>query len=211
LITRVHRPFFGLAVMLLFVTASVFGQAQAPAEQPKKPEKIAQSYGLGDQMLSLSLGVFVPLFFQGGPNGIMPTNLSLGGAGSLMWSSFLNNNWAIGLDVAGSFSFSPNGRTLFLVSIAPRISYFFHSYPFDIPVFLDAGINFSQLSTSFKVDPVLKPGVGILWNYTPNWSFGANLTYWWIPQIYPSGGQIPSTDTRLGNFADVSITALYHF
>lgn len=210
MITRTYKPFSGLAALLLFVAATAFGQA-TPSKPSQKPQKEVASYSLGDQMIAPSLGLFVPLFFQGS-NGIGKTNLTVGAVGSLMWSSFLNNNWALGFEVGGQiFASSPNDRKLYMAYVAPRLSYFIHGYPFDFPIFLDAGVNFSWLSTSFKIDPILKPGVGILWNYSSTWSFGANLSYWWIPQIYTGASQVPTSDTRFGNFLDISITALYHF
>lgn len=211
LITRFHRSTASLAILLLFIAASAFGQAQNPAPTPQKPQKPVDSYSLGDQMLSLNLGLFVPLFFSGTSTGVEKTNLSLGAGGSLNWASFLNNNWALGVDIGGAFAFSPNARTLFLVSITPRITYFFRSYPFDFPVFLETGVNFSRLQNDFKIDPIVRPGAGVLWNFNSNWAFGLNTTYWWIPQIYTGASSVPTTETRFGNFLDVNLTALYHF
>ena len=209
--TRFPRPLLVLTIALLTVGGSAFGQeTQPPAEKPHNPTKQVATYSLGDQMLSLNLGLFVPLFFYGGSAGVTGTNLSLGGTGSIMWSSFLDNNWALGFDIGGAFAFSPNARALFLVSITPRISYVFHNYPFDIPIFLEAGIDFARLQESFKTDPVIKPGASFLWNYNNNWAFGLNAVYWWIPQVY-TGAVVNSTETRYGNFLDITLSALYHF
>jgi hypothetical protein len=54
------------------------------------------TYTLGDQILSMNLGLFIPLFYTGGPDGLQDANLSLGGTGHLAWSAFLNNNLAVG-------------------------------------------------------------------------------------------------------------------
>ncbi len=200
-----------LTIALLTFGGSAFGQqTQPPTQKPQNPKKEIASYSLGDQMLAINLGLFVPLFFYGGSAGATGTNLSLGGTGSIMWSSFLDNNWALGFDIGGAFAFSPNARALFLVSITPRISYVFHSYPFDFPVFLEAGVDFARLQESFKTDPIIKPGASFLWNFNNNWAFGLNAVYWWIPEIY-TGAVVSSTETRYGNFLDITLSALYHF
>lgn len=138
LILPTPRLSLTLAVCLSILATfggTAYAQQSAPAA-PAGPEKqpIGSQYSLGDQMLSIDLGAVVPLFYWGGSPGIQPANLSIGGAGSLEWSTFLNNNLAIGLNVGGNFSFTPNLRALFLVAIAPKIEYFFRSFPFEFPV-----------------------------------------------------------------------------
>jgi len=213
LIKRRLRPLAVFIIGMFVLGVSAFAQDQTPSQPPQtpsKPTKPVASYNLGDQMLAINLGLFVPMFFYGGPSGVTGTNLSLGGTGSIMWSSFLDNNWALGFDVGGAFAFSPNARALFLVSITPRISYVFHSYPFDFPVFLEAGVDFARLQENFKTDPIIKPGASFLWNFNNNWAFGLNAVYWWIPQIY-TGAVVSSSETRYGNFLDITLSALYHF
>lgn len=201
-----------ILLVLLTPAATLFAQDQEspPAEpaQPVEPGISADTYSLGDQMLSINLGLFIPLFFAG--DGINSTNLTLGGVGSIQWNSFLNNNWSLGGEVGGMFAFTPNKRTLYMVPLTFRATYFLRSYPWEFPLYMGAGIVFSRVEKNFKLDPILKPGASIYWNYNPSWSFGLNLVYWWIPQIY-SGPEPPSSDTRYGNFLETTLSALYHF
>ena len=200
-------------IVLTFLSVSLLWAQQNDEDDrpipPATPE-VFPEYGLGDQMLAINLGIMAPLFFAGGPDGIQNTNLSLGGLGSLEWASYLNNNVALGMELGGAFAFTPNGRALFMVPITAKISYVFRSYPFSFPVFLGAGLNISRLEDQTKFDPILKPGASFYWTYNPEWSFGLNTTYWWVPQFY-RGPEPPSGDTRYGNFLEISLSALYHF
>ncbi len=173
-------------------------------------EEFIPTYTLGDQMLSIDLGIVIPLFFALGDDGIAPTQLSVGGAGALYWGAFLTNELAVGLDVAGSFMFTPNRRTLFLLPIAARASYFFRRYPFEFPVHLGLGLSISRLEEATKVDFIAKPGASVYWNYNAEWAFGLNAEYWFVPQIY-IGDSPPSDDSRIGNFLSVTLSALYRF
>ncbi len=188
--------------------------AQQPLQQggpvsPATPDAFPE-YALGDQMLSINLGLMIPLFYHLRDGGTTSANMSLGGLGSLEWGSFLNNNVSLGIELGGSFAFDVNGNALFKVPITGKISYFFRSYPFEFPVFLGAGLNISRYKDYTKFDPILKPGASFYWSYNPEWSFGVNTVYWWIPQIY-RGSEPPSDHTAFGNFLEVSLSALYHF
>lgn len=197
-----HTVFFLLltAVLLFGVSGGVFAQAD---------EDFTPLYGRGDQMLSLSMGPFVPLFFAGGPDGVQETNLSLGGTGNLQWHAFMNSNITLGGELGGTFSFSPN-RTLFMVPITARVAYFFRNYPWEFPVYLGAGVNFSRIpDEAFKADPILKPGFSVLWNLDSEWAFGTNFVYWWVPQIYLDAEL--EDETRFGNFLEITLTAVYRF
>jgi len=192
-----------LVVLLLTVAGTV-------SAQNAEGEQFQPTYSLGDQMLSLNIGAIYPLFYTGGPGGVEDANLTVGGTGHLQWSGFLNNNIAIGGEFGGMFAFSPNGNTLFMIPLAARFTYFLRSYPFEFPLSLAAGINFSRFEESFKTDPILIPGIGFYWNYTTEWAFGLDMRWWWVPQIY-TGPTPPSEDTRFGNFLSSTLSVMYRF
>jgi hypothetical protein len=187
-------------------------QTPAPATpKPSKPKVAkAQLYGLGDQMFLINAGLQIPLFFQSTSGSVAPTNLSLGGLGSLEVEFYLNNNLTIGGEFGGSFAFSPNSRSLFLVPVTAKISWIFHAYPFDFPVFFGAGIDFMRLNNELYVGPIARPGFGAYWNFNSSWAFGLRAVYWWVPEIY-FGPSPPADRTRFGNFLELSLSAIYHF
>ncbi|MEW5815289.1 MAG: hypothetical protein AB1798_07860 [Spirochaetota bacterium] len=187
--------------MLLF-SASLF----ADEDQLALPKP---TYGLGDQMFSLNAGLFVPLFFNSSPAGIKPTNLKPGGVGSLEWDAFINDRISLGVEVGGMFALSPLNRTLVMVPITFKFSYFLRSFPFEFPLFLGVGINFTKLQDDLYIGPILKPGASFYWAFNAQWSFGLNLVYWWVPQWYIKDEL--KAQTRYGNFLAITLSALYHF
>lgn len=194
---------------MLLSLAGVYAQ-DSPDSGDEAEGDFVPTYTLGDQILSLNVGMLFPLFYTGGPDGRQDANLTLGGTGHLSWSSFLNNNLAVGGEFGGMFAFTPNRNTLFMIPLAARISYFLRAYPFEFPLTLAAGVNFSRFRDSFKTDPIVIPGAGFYWNYSTEWAFGLDLRYWWVPQIY-RGPDPPAEDTRFGNFLGTTLSVLYRF
>lgn len=183
----------------------------AVGQDSQEEEDFEPTYTLGDQILSINLGIFAPLFYTGSDEGAQPANLSVGGVGSIAWASYLNNTMTVGAEMSGSFSFTPNLNTLFLLHFAGTYTYTIRRYPFEFPLHMAVGMNIARLQESTKIDPVVKPGASFYWAYNTQWSFGLNLKYWWIPQIYSSRSDVPQSDTRFGNFLEISLSALYHF
>jgi hypothetical protein len=180
------------------------------AAQEDDEETYVPVYVLGDQMLMINGGLFVPLFNQTLTGDIHSTHLTLGGVGSIQWSAYLNNNMSIGGEGGGMFAFTPNDNNLFMLPVTLRFSYFLRKYPFDFPLSLAAGVNFVRLNSVFRILPILKPGISGYWNYNTSWAFGLNVVYWWTPDIY-MGPEPPHEQSRLGNFIEFSLSARYSF
>jgi hypothetical protein len=195
------------AIVVLFVCAGMplFAADGTPA-QPAQ-------YGLGDQTLQPSVGLFTPLFLI--PTGIWflapsspggPPHLSLGGAFSIGWAAYVAPQIRIGADLGGSFAVSPNGNFLWSIPLVAKASYVFTLYPFEIPLTFGVGINIVKLVDQVTVDLLLKPGASFLWIFHSSWSFGVNLNYWFDMQFSAT-----AANSRIGNFLETTLTALYHF
>lgn len=199
--------------LLLLVLATFLALpllAQAP-EEGEEGEIFVPVYSLGDQTLQINLGAFIPLFFFGGEAGVTGPNLTLGGAGSIAWDSYLSSQFTVGGELGGSFAFTPNRRALWMARLAARGGYIFRFYPFEIPVTAALGVNISALETDRKIDPFLKLGPSFFWNYSSQWAFGANLHYWFVPQLYRDDPEVGRADaSRFGNFLEFTLSALYH-
>lgn len=207
------RQLFLISTLVIGLLTPVSVMAQEDGTLPTSPEEgaVVETYSLGDQLLTINLGLFTPLFFASAEAGVQGANLTIGAVGSLRWSSYLNNNFSVGGEVGGSFSFTPNGRALYILPITARGTYYFRSYPWEFPLSLQAGMSISRLEEQTKIDPILKPGASVYWNYNADWAFGLNAVYWWIPQIYTGNSGPPASDTRFGNFLELTLSALYHF
>ncbi|POR05256.1 hypothetical protein AU468_01850 [Alkalispirochaeta sphaeroplastigenens] len=204
---RQSRHVLVLVLSLALALAAAPGTARAQEDD----EDFQPTYGRGDQMISMNLGLFIPLFFAGGPDGIKDANLTLGGTGHLMWSGFLTNEIALGGELGGMFAYTPNRNALYMIPLAMRLTYFFRAYPFEFPLSIAAGMNFSRFDGAFKIDPIVMPGVGAYWNMNSEWAFGVDLRYWWVPQFYNHVSDVSNEDNRFGNFMSTTMSILYRF
>ena len=162
-------------------------------------------------MLTINGGLFVPLFFQSLDFQFKGANLLPGGAGSLLWKSYLSNEFALGAEIGGMFAFSaanfPN--LLLMLPITVQGTYYVRAFPLEIPIFLGLGLNIVRYLDLTHFDFILKPGFSLYWVYDTSWSFGVNIVYWWV--LEPIWDDTFAQKTRLGNFLEISLSALYHF
>jgi hypothetical protein len=192
---------------ILLTAVVLLSPALASAQEKEKPAPVS-TYSLGQQSFALSLGLFIPLFFMTFEGTIPdPTNLKLGGFGSLQWGVHLDNHWLVGAEVGGIFSKDINENFMYMLAITGKGSFIIHAFPFEFPIFLGAGMDIVKLGAQSHIDFILKPGFAAMWKYNVNWGFGLNVAYWWVPQPWP---EEPSM-ARMGNFLEVSLTAQYNF
>ncbi len=194
-----RRTFVVLVAVLVLVAVGVGAQ-----EESEDPYFVAPTHSLGDQVLQIGIGPFIPLFFQS-LTGVHATGLTIGGTGALQWNAYLNATMRVGIEIGGMFAFSRRGDMLIMVPIVAKYAYVFSAYPFEFPLSMAVGMAIVKYQTDTYVDPILKPGFGAYWQYDVTWSFGLNLSYWWVPHISTQ------TDTRFGNFLDISLSAVYNF
>jgi hypothetical protein len=181
--------------------------------QEAEPRPVLPLYGLGDWVINVRLGLFTPLFFASSVpvNGatVHPPQVTLGGTLGLSASTYLTPAFRIGAEVAGSLASDINSNGLFLVPITANAAYVFSTIDLEIPVTVAIGAAIMRLSDKTSVSLLLRPGAGVMWRATSNWSFGGGLEYWlayepaWVPAL---AGQ-----EMLGNFLDITATAVYHF
>ncbi|HET6485112.1 MAG TPA: hypothetical protein VFH83_01760 [Spirochaetia bacterium] len=193
-----------LCSLLLAAVLSV-----APLAAADNPPAQTSQYSLGDQTLTINAGLFVPLFLL--PTwtplvGSSPPHLSLGGDGYLSWAAYVTPHVRLGIDVAGTFSFDPNNNALLMLPFIAKVSYSFNAYPFEIPISLGVGMNVIKYTDLSTIDLLVKPGVALYWIYDSSWSFGLNLGYWFDVQFDTN-----PANSRVGNFLDISLGALYHY
>jgi hypothetical protein len=195
-----------ISTVVLLAAAAFLALAPLEAQEKNPQPEPPPLYSLGDQTLAITGGLFVPLFFLSYQPVASGTNLTLGGVGSLQWQAYLASAWRIGVELGGVFAFSPNLNALLMLPITAKLTFVATFFPFEVPIFLGAGINIVKYSDQSTVDPLLKTGAGFYWIFNSSWSFGVNAVYWWDIQFAPT-----ATQSRIGNFLELSVTALYHY
>jgi len=210
-----HFLRIGCSLLLPFCLLSpVFAQS---ADIPRKtPAAQVVTRALGSQIFQVDLGLGIPLMSANPYTGtITPgANLDVGGSGSIKWSAFLDSSFALGVDVAGLFTTGPNGKAFSMFPIGIRASNFFRieGAPLQIPIHLTAALNIMRYKDLSYVGFAIKPGFGIYWDATKDWSFGLNTTWIWAPEIYTdTSGAVPINHTRHAHFLEVTLSALYSF
>ncbi len=211
------RKFFLIAISLLLLNFGLLGaQEETPEENPFTPQSRTNQRSLGDQAFAISAGVMFPLFTvlledypaAGFSAGVTDTQLSVGGIGSLTYSFYLSSNIKLGIQLGGTFMWDINRNLLYMIPITVKGTYEFHPFSrMTIPIHLALGINMTSWNEFFIVDPLIRPGFGVYFDWNAEWSFGMDFTYWFIPQLNVDvAGQ-----KSIINFMDVTLAAEYHF
>lgn len=187
------------------------GSAEGPSEKPAIEsgwEGMPRSvYTKGDQTFQMGVGVLFPLFFSSGSGDALDNNVKLGGTGSLAYSYFLTPNFALGGEVGGSFSETKGRNMLFLMPFGMTATWQFTAGSFEFPATLLLGFaQHSYVNNRGYFGLAVKPGLGAYWRFNPDWSFGVKAAWWFLPEWTDD----PAT-TAYGNFADVTLSARYHF
>ena len=212
------KKYILIAASLLMLTQGFLSAQEGPPQDvPSVPRFRTNSRSLGDKSFAITAGLYLPLFTvllhdwpgAGYDAGVHPPKLSPGGTGALTFSFYLSPNLKLGIQLAGAFSADINRNFLYLVPVTIKGSWEFHPGPrFSIPIHLAAGISMNTWKTdNFRVDMILRPGFGFYFDWSLEWSFGIDFTYWFIPQTSLEKPQ----ERSIGNFMDISLTAEYHF
>jgi len=161
-------------------------------------------YAAGDRTFTITLGVLFPTIFAGDIENNRH-GLRLGGAGSLAFNYFLSPNIFIGGELTGSFTGTRGGNMLYIVPFGPRIGYQFLFNRFEFPVSLMIGGAGQRYLERGYFGLIVKPGASAFWRLNPDWSFGLNTAWWFLPQ-WPR-----NSHNVYGNFFELTMSARYHF
>jgi hypothetical protein len=164
----------------------------------------------GDRAMTIQMGPVLPLFYQSLSGAFTETKLTPGGSLGLDVDFYLDGTLRLGGGIKGMAAFSPSGHTLFVVPLMFRTTWEFRTFPWSFPVGFSAGVAFTSYNQHTWMDPFLMPTAGAYWNLNPSWSFGVDASYWWMADLY-FGNPIPASDSRLANFLDLALGAVYHF
>ncbi|MBN2738238.1 MAG: hypothetical protein JXR70_14740 [Spirochaetales bacterium] len=163
---------------------------------------------LGDQTFSIGVGLFLPLFHQFLSGEVLDANTSPGAMGFLNWNAYLNHSWRLGLELCGAFAFDVNSRPVVFLPVSAKISYVMNIDRFEIPVFLNLGVNIGKYGEEHSnIMLFLKPGVACFYRWDSNLSFGGRLAWW-------ASLELPTSDTptgMMGYHLEISPALFYHF
>jgi hypothetical protein len=198
-----------LILFLIFFGSSLFaqeGDSQEEETEDSIPEAefdeiMIAEYSSGDRNFSVSLGVIIPLVFSGIDNN--QHGISVGGYGSLVFNYFITPRIFIGGELTGTFASTRGGNMLYIIPFGVRVGYQFWYRRFEFPVSLMIGAAPQRYLEKGYFGPIVKPGASVYWRFNPEWSFGLNSEWWFVPQ-WPRNG-----NNSLGNFLGLTLSARY--
>ena len=206
-----------LALSLLGLMA-LYPPALLAQESEPEVEVAIPRYSLGDNTLSMRLGVGMPLFLlasdavethRGDSQQVLSPNLTLMGTAAVNWNAYLDPSFTIGMEVSGALAIDINDALLYLVPILARGGYVISTPQMEIPLLLGLGAVVMRLVDRTSVAFTLQPGASFLWRATSDWSFGVTAEYWFTWE--PPWGEGNDTPHLFGNFVTATATAVYHF
>lgn len=151
----------------------------------------------GDQFINISLRLNVPLKPA-------PTQLYVGGAGTIGYTRFINSVFALGGDISFAYSTTVGKNVFTSVPILFKVMYQPTIHQFEFPLTLGLGFAFENYNTDTYFGFVAKPEVGAFYRFSPSWSFGLSTGITLMPQV-------AKQDFYMGVIFDTALTVRYHF
>ena len=186
----------------LFARESTLSDEDFPV--PEWDDFIVTPYSAGDRTFIISLGALFPTVF-GGAIENNQHGIRLGGLISGAFNYYITPNIFVGGELSGSFNGTRGGNMLYMIPFGVRAGYQFLFNRFEFPVTLMVGGAAQRYLGRGHFGPIIKPSVAGFWRFSPEWSFGLNSAWWFVPQ-WPSDGP-----TVYGNFMELTLSARFHF
>jgi hypothetical protein len=208
------RPFFSCVILLMILGLSPLAAQEEWEDEPGEGEVpieedwtgfVPSLYSLGDQTFNISLGIAVPSFFVSDGN-YLARNMTLGGTGALSYDFYLGAHLFAGFEVQGMFAGTTGKHMIYMIPINLRIGYQFVIKRFEVPLSLGLGLVPQKFLGFDNLSFFMKPRAAVFFRFNPDWSFGLNTAWWWVPQ---SSKDPPNTVH--GHFFEATLAARYHF
>lgn len=209
--------FFLLLLLLGGFAFTQEGGEEEPGTEEELPEEgvpiesdwsdyMPSLYSQGDQTFIISLGLIFPIVFLEKEAAITHNLFPAGGTGNLAYNIFLDSHFFMGGEVGIMFDSTLRKNTLFIIPIGFRAGYQFILKRFEFPLTLTLGFAPQRYLELNYFWFFLKPSASAFFRFNPDWSFGINTAWWWVPQWTAE----PDKNVD-GNFLDITLSARYHF
>jgi hypothetical protein len=178
---------------------------EVPAE-PGWDTYIQSLYSRGDKNVTISLGLIFPLAFVNRGEVLPMQMIPVGGTGSLAYNYFFDSHFFMGGEVGLMFIGTRRKNTFLSFPFGLRGGGQFIIGRFEFPLSLSIGLAPQRYLDETYFGMYLRPSVAAFFRLSPEWSFGVNTGWWWIPQ-WPKEKK-HSVD---GHFLDFTLSARFHF
>lgn len=201
-----------ILILCLMSTLSVmtFAENDDSGSSDKRIDGTAifQPVRKGDKFMKIGLALGVPLFNTSREKFAHVTNIYPGGGINIGFSYYILNGFSLGGTL--SFQFYPTlGKNLyFAVPITFDMGYTFATGKWRFPLGMGIGASFQSYNgnESKYFGMLFRPEVGVYYQYSPEWSFGGDISWNVIPQWYKE-----TKHNRIGNILSIGFAVRYHF
>lgn len=201
-------------IFCIFIICIFFTHVTAQEEGENSPNKgidgavVFQPVRQGDTFMKIGLSLGVPLFNTSNTKFAINPHIYPGGAINIGVSYYVLNGFSLGGSL--SFHFYPTiaKNLYFAVPITFDMAYTFAKGKWRFPLGGGVGAAFQSYNGNggryfgmlFKFD------AGVYYQYSPEWSFGGDVSWNVLPQWYKD-----TSHNRTGNILGISFAARYHF
>jgi hypothetical protein len=173
------------------------------------------AYSMGDQTFTINISIVNPLFYIDERSGYLNANMSMGGMGALGYTYFLNAHFFLGMELSGMFCATEGKNMYFIIPIGIRAGYQFVVKRFEFPLALEIGVA-PQTHSQLSYFGFFSKAIGsVYFRFNPEWSFGLNTSFWWVPQwtdkVRETLSGYNNNINIHGFFWEAGLAARYHF
>ncbi len=160
----------------------------------------------GDQYIRMGLQLGIPLFNTSRTQFAIKTKMYPGGVIFLGYSYYLTKGWSVGGDIRFGFYPTLGSNLYFAIPFTFTAGYTFTTGKMRFPLSFGIGGDFQSYNGTRYCGLFFRPQAGVFYQYSPDWSFGGELSWDIVPQWYEN-----TEYNRIGNFLGISFAARYHF
>ncbi len=190
-------------------------QPENPAqpEQPIRPSEpdgtvLFQPVRKGDKYMKIGLSLGLPLFNTSRQKFAANPKMYPGGAINIGFGYYVLNGFSLGASLSFQFYLTRSKNIYFEVPISFDMAYTFAIAKWRFPIGMGIGGAFESYNGNGAkyFGMLFRPEAGVYYQYSPEWSFGGDVSWLVLPQWYAD-----TTKNRVGNFLNISFAARYHF
>ncbi|MEL3906004.1 MAG: hypothetical protein P1P65_03090 [Treponema sp.] len=203
-------------LLFLFSAISVWNSAAQDAARYQNTEEppvqtpitayVYEPIRKGDQFIRMGLQLGVPLFNTSPSKFAIKPNIYPGGSIFLGYTHYLTKGVSVGGDLAFSFYLTKGSNLYFAIPFTFNTGYTFAAGKMRFPLTFGIGGDFQSYNGTRYFGLFFRPQAGFFYQYSPEWSFGGELSWDIVPQWYKN-----KSFNRTGNFLGIGFAARYHF
>lgn len=188
------KRFIAILAVLCLITTAVTAQT---SEESETPDFVYEPNQQGDQFVRLNLALELPVY---------PTQLRLGGTGTLSYGMFLTENFNLSAKVSFAYTTTIGSNMFYFIPFTFCAQYQMLFKNFEIPVSLEIGGAIESYIDRLFFGLAIKPEGGIFYRVSPDWSIGMYAGLFVLPQWYED-----SQYNYIGVISDMGVSVRYHF